>query len=222
MLQVPAVPATERNKISWAILVGLATVAIYAIAGVLAEGLEPRLLPLSALDRAVPLLPGTIWIYLSIYFVYASSCILQRDMKAYGKFLSSYLVAYTGSTILFLAFPTTFPRDLYPATHGAGASLSESALYWFRLWDRPTNCFPSMHVASAVLATLPFRGRRPGLFVAFSIWSVLIGITTITTKQHYAADVVAGALFGWLCHHVAFRGDTSDDRGPRPSLLPTG
>jgi membrane-associated phospholipid phosphatase len=69
-----------------------------------------------------------------------------------------------------------------------------------------------MHVASAVLAALPFRERQPRLFVVFLIWAAAIGVTTITTKQHYAIDVLAGAFFGWLCHRVAFRTRSPDAR----------
>lgn len=196
---------TPRNKLGLAVLVGLATVWLYWISGWMAESLNPRVLPLSVIDRSVPLMPWTVWIYLSIYFVYAASCILQRDLDVYRKFLRSYLIAYLGSTVFFVVFPTTFPREMFTVQIGEEASLSEVVLWLFRLWDKPTNCFPSMHVASAVLAALPFRGQRPVLFWVFLIWAVAIGITTVTTKQHYAADVVAGAGFGWLCHLIVFR-----------------
>ncbi len=208
-----AVPEiTPRNKIALAVLVGFLTVFLYWFAGWVAEARGARELPLSAIDRAIPLMPWTVWIYLSIYFVYAASCILQNDLEIYRKFLKSYLIAYFGSTVFFLLFPTTFPRDAFVVRAGPDASVSEAVLSLFRLWDKPTNCFPSMHVASAVLATLPFRGQRPILFRVFAVWAVAIGVTTVTTKQHYAADVIAGAGFGWLCHFVAFRSKRVDPR----------
>lgn len=200
---------TPRNKLWLGAGVALITIFLYWSSGFMAERMAPRVLPLSPIDRYVPLVPGTVWIYLSIYFVYAASCILQRDLEIYGKFLRSYLLAYLGSTAIFIAFPTTFPRELYVVASGAGASTSERVLEVFRLWDRPTNCLPSMHVASAVLAALPFRDRQHRLFVFFLGWAAAIGVATITTKQHYAIDVVAGAFFGWFCHWVTFRARSS-------------
>lgn len=211
---------TPRNKLWLGAAVALITILLYWFSGFMAETMSPRVLPLSPIDRLVPLLPGTVWIYLSIYFVYAASCILQKDLEAYAKFLRSYLLAYLGSTLIFLLFPTTFPRELFALQTGPGATTSERVLVLFRLWDRPTNCLPSMHVASAVLAALPFRDRQPRLFVAFLIWAAAIGVTTVTTKQHYVIDVVAGVLFGWLCHRFAFR-TRSSDAGSGTGLLTT-
>lgn len=201
---------TPRNKLWLGAGVGLITIILYWFSGFMAETMEPRILPLSPVDRLVPLMPGTVWIYLSIYFVYAASCILQRDLEVYGKFLRSYLLAYFGSTVIFLVFPTTFPRELFAVAEGPDVGTSEKVLLLFRLWDRPTNCLPSMHVASAVLAALPFRDREPRRFLIFAVWAAAIGVTTITTKQHYAIDVVAGALFGWFCYWVTFRARSSD------------
>lgn len=210
MFSVFSLVITPRNKLWLAAGVAAITIGLYWFSGFVAEAMTPRVLPLSPIDRLVPLLPGTVWIYLSIYFIYAASCILQKDLEVYGKFLRSYLLAYFGSTVIFLLFPTTFPREMFALETGTRATMSEEVLLLFRLWDRPTNCLPSMHVASAVLAALPFRDRRPRLFVAFLIWAAAIGVTTVTTKQHYAVDVVAGALFGWACHRFAFRTRSSD------------
>lgn len=200
---------TPRNKLWLGAGVALITILLYWFSGFMAERMGPRVLPLSPIDRHLPLMPGTVWIYLSIYFVYAASCILQRDLEAYGKFLRSYLIAYFGSTVIFLAYPTTFPRELFLVASGPEASASERVLELFRLWDRPTNCLPSMHVASAVLAALPFRDRQPRLYLTFLAWAAAIGVATVTTKQHYAIDVVTGAFFGWFCHWLTFRARSS-------------
>lgn len=218
MFSVFSLVITPRNKLWLGAAVAAITILLYWFSGFMAEALSPRVLPLSLIDRLVPLVPGTVWIYLSIYFVYAASCILQKDLEVYGRFLRSYLLAYFGSTVIFLLFPTTFPREMFVIGSGPSATTSEEVLVLFRLWDRPTNCLPSMHVASAVLAALPFRDRQPRLYVTFLIWAAAIGVTTVTTKQHYAIDVVTGAVFGWLCHRVAFR-TRSSDAGSGTSLL---
>lgn len=192
---------TEKNKLWLALLVGTFAMTSYKIAGEVTMHLDPRMLPFSALDRAVPLLPWTFWIYLSVYGIYISSCLLQKDLQVFGRFLLSYLIGYGLSTIFFVLYPTTFPRELFPLDGVDGASAA--GLAWFRALDRPTNCLPSMHVASCVMVTLPFRGKRPVLFGLFSFWTLAISVATLTTKQHYLVDVVTGALFGLACYAAA-------------------
>ncbi len=60
---------------------------------------------------------------------------------------------------------------------------------------------PSMHVASSYLAALSlWRGRRT-LFAVWLSWATAIAVSTLTAKQHYAIDVLAGAVLAlgfWL------------------------
>ncbi len=60
---------------------------LYGLTGQIAMGLEPRVLSFSSVDRAVPFLPWTFWIYSSVYFIYFASAALQRDANALKKFL---------------------------------------------------------------------------------------------------------------------------------------
>jgi len=179
--------------------VGTLTVALYGISGKVAFGREPRLLEMSVWEGAIPLLPWTVWIYSSVYFIYLASCALQRDEKQYRQFLSGYVFAYALSGIFFVLYPTTFPREQFPLSLEA-PSFTEYFFLWFRTIDLPTNCLPSMHVGSCVMSTLPFYKRRPRVFILFSIWSIAIVATTLTTKQHYFVDLIAGAGFGAFTH----------------------
>ncbi len=59
----------------------------------------------------------------------------------------------------------------------------------------PYVCFPSMHVALSILpALLSLRAFRSPFFKAFSLASaVLISLSTLTLKEHFLVDSVAGA-----------------------------
>lgn len=194
---------TEKNKLWLAIIVGVFATVSYKLAGEVSMGLNPRVLHLSPVDVAIPVIPWTVWIYVSVYLTYLASVLLQKDMAVLGRFLITYVLAYGVSMFFFMVYPTTFPRDLYPIPDGAG--ISGAALEFFRSTDRPTNCLPSMHVASCVMLTLPFYKRRPWVFVGFGLWTLAISITTMTTKQHYAIDVVSGGVFGAVCYYLAPR-----------------
>ncbi len=196
---------SQTRKWTLTIAVGSFAVVLYGLAGQVTMGLEPSVLSFSLVDRAVPFLPWTFWIYASVYLIYFASAALQRDANAFNKFLYGYVLAYASSALFFICVPTTFPRELFPLPQEA-ATFSEATLQWFRGIDRPTNCLPSMHVASAVMSTLVFYRRRPFVFMIFCAWAVCISVTTLTTKQHFFVDVVAGAGFGVFCHLVVFKG----------------
>jgi len=220
-------PLTPRNRLWFAAAVALWVTLVYGLVGQWSLHLSPRTLPLSRIDRWVPFWPDSFWVYASIYLVYALSCILQRELKTFRVFLYAYSLAYVGSALFFLAYPTTFPRQLFPVTVSDTASLGAQGLSWFRTFDHPTNCLPSMHVASVTMAALPFYGQKRKTFVAFAVWGTAIAVSTLTTKQHYVIDVVAGSLYGWVCYrgaHWLFSHDpslhtslNSEPRSPRAS-----
>lgn len=205
-MQLPTLPflANPQNRWWWAIGVGTYATLVYALSGWLAAGLDPRTLSFSALDSALPFIPETFWIYSSIYLIYFVSCAFQKDMHVFSRFMYGYVLAYSLSAIFFLIYPTAFPRADYPLPADLDP-WTTTAFGWLRVTDAPTNCFPSMHVVSAVMSTLPFYGKRPRLFIFFSIWATAISVATLTTKQHYAIDVPAGALFGTFSYLVALK-----------------
>jgi hypothetical protein len=181
---------TPDNKLAVTLIVAALTVTLYAVSGRVALLLEPSVLSMTSWDSAIPLVPWTFWVYVSVYVTYFASCFLQRDLERFGRFVCGYLLSYVMAAVFFVVYPTTFPRDDFPLPSGAG-ELTRACFTWFRSLDAPTNCLPSMHVATAVMSSLPFHRRRPLLFAAFCAWSLAIALTTLTTKQHY---VVSGAL----------------------------
>jgi len=72
-------------------------------------------------------------------------------------------------------------------------------------FDRPYNCFPSLHVGYAVLAALTCYRIHRGWGIAALVYAALIGISTLYTKQHYIVDVVAGALLAYVAYLVFLR-----------------
>ena len=197
---------TQRNRLWMAAAFGFAAMALYGVVGAATEELSPTVLPFWAIDRGTPLIPWTFWVYATIYLIYAAACLLLDDLRALRAFLTSYAIANVLSSVVFLAFPTTFPRDLFPVgVSQLSEPVSSQALAWFRTVDRPTNCFPSMHVGCATLSALAFRRRQPRLFIVFAVWASAISVATMTTKQHYFIDVIGGATLGVASYWIAER-----------------
>ncbi len=107
--------------------------------------------------------------------------------------------------VFFLVVPVQGPR---PAV--AGQNLMFRML---ESYDRPLNCFPSLHVGLAVYTVLSAGGildgrlsagiRRTILSLAW-LWTGLIAYAALATKQHYAVDLPAGALLAYICHAHAW------------------
>ena len=68
--------------------------------------------------------------------------------------------------------------------------------------DQPYNDFPSLHASLSTLVAVHWLrvDRRVGTFVA--LWAALIVLSTVFVKQHYVADLVAGALLAFAVSRV--------------------
>ena len=163
----------------------------------------PQLLPWTRIDGAVPFIPATFWVYFSDYFLVGSAFMLTRTGAEVKRFARAYFALLFTGALVHLVWPTTFPRDAFPLV---GGGFTERAFTMLRQIDLPTSCMPSMHVAGSYLAAFSlFRHRRRFLLV-WSAWATAVAISTLTAKQHYAIDVVAGlamaaifwALFFWV------------------------
>jgi len=155
-----------------------------------------------ALDRLLPLTPTWALVYGALYlflivlpvFVVQQEEMIRRTVWAY---LTVWSVAYT----CFLLYPTVAPR---PDTV-TGDGFAVWGLRFLYHADPPYNCFPSIHVAHSFVSALACHRvhRRLGL-VALSCAS-LVAISTLFTKQHYVADVIAGIFLALAANAVFLR-----------------
>ncbi len=164
---------------------------------------DPARLFFFPLEATIPFLGWTVPIYLSA-FPQAASVVRLIDRENLGKTTVAAGGLVLIHTLIFAVFPTTYPRP-------TGLSISPPFLdLLYRLIclaDSPRNCFPSLHVSIATLIALVIWRCRRRLGVAFLCWALLIAISTLTTKQHYALDVLAGTALAVLAYFIVFRGE---------------
>jgi membrane-associated phospholipid phosphatase len=161
-----------------------------------------RLLPWTAVDAAVPFVPATLWIYFSDYLLVATAFLLCRNWSEVRRFVRAYFALLVVGSTAHLLWPTTFPRDAFPVS---GPGITVTAFQLLRRVDLPTSCLPSMHVAGSYLAAFSLWRHRPSVRAAWLVWATAIAVSTLTAKQHYLVDVVAGlgmaaafwAVFFW-------------------------
>jgi membrane-associated phospholipid phosphatase len=139
---------------------------------------------------------------------------LVRDDRGVRTALASFIGVTAVLFAVFLAYPTAYPRPEW--TGGGLLSLPLALIYRI---DLPRNCLPSGHVTAAFLTAFAVRQCRPRLGAALIFWAVAISVSTLTTKQHYFWDVVAGVLLsaaGYAAAHAYFAAPE-----PRDLLTPS-
>lgn len=146
-------------------------------------------------DRAVPLIPDFIWIYILAFPFWAVSYILaaQRGKETFYRFVATDLTVHLACFILFLLVPTTNVRPEL-----AGSTIAEKMLQFIYNMDggtSPSNLFPSIHCYVSWLCYRGLNGAKeiPKWYQNFSlVFAVLVIISTQVLKQHYVVDAVAG------------------------------
>ncbi len=174
------------------LITAVGAIGFFYFYGKAAAAPEPKLLPMSDLELAIPLLPWTIVFYLSDYLYILLLVALLRNQTAFSRASYGVFLGVVISLSIFVIYPTTYPRS--SVTLDPPWSWLFAFLHGF---DAPSNCFPSLHVSNTLIPTWYCAGQLPQtsrLRKCLWIWAIAICISTVTTKQHYAVDVLGGIL----------------------------
>ena len=172
----------------------------YLVIAVVTRG-RTQHLPELALDRMIPLQPAWAPIYLSYFlFPFLPMLVIRQEEQVRRTFLAWLMVWLVGYAC-FLAYPTTLPRPI--------GELGVGFFAWFLLGiyeaNAPRNCFPSLHVATPFVAALSCWRVHRGVGLAAVLWASIVALSTLFTKQHYAADVIAGIILAGMAYAIFLR-----------------
>ena len=212
-------PREGAPWVVWKYLFAFGTVAIvmgmYFPLSFLTEGRSYDLT--TDIDRAVPFMPWTWWIYFPIYLVGILFAVgTFRDLDVYLRALICMILGQLIITVCYWFLPSTYPRPCYEWVDGsfvmqqealctAVSGTMKTVMIWFWNIDPPNNTFPSAHVALSAMTALAMwhernRYRWVSILVAIGVF-----VTVHTTKQHYFADAVAGLLVAIFTYFLIFR-----------------
>lgn len=155
----------------------------------------------TAWDLAIPFLPWTLLIYggAFLYWFLAILFIMRSGKENAFQFLCTHCVCLLIALFFFVFLPTTNTR---PEIVGSGLWDWGMRLVYFL--DTPDNLFPSLHCELSWLCYLALkkdpRMPRYGKVLA-CVFSLMVFVSTLTTKQHILIDVVSG----WLIAELTFR-----------------
>ncbi len=189
-----------RVSLSMVVLVSL--VPFYIFIGELAR--ERTLhVPLLALDRIVPLQPIWALVYGPLYlFLILLPVLVVRQDEQIRRTVLAYLTVWIVAYACFLLYPTTASRP----DKVIGEGFAVWGLRFLYSSDPPYNCFPSLHVAHSFVSALTVHRVHRGVGNAATVSAVLVAVSTLFTRQHYVADVIAGVLLASMAYVVFLRG----------------
>jgi membrane-associated phospholipid phosphatase len=175
----------------WA-LIGLAMFGIWAgsyfLVGRLVDPSRVRYLP-ALLEARMPLRPEFSLIYILLYPSFLLPFFVVRDRAVLMRLVTADLLVFAVCSVVFLAFPVAYPRPELPA---GSQGLGVWVLTLVQGSDPAWNCLPSEHCAVALLAALVMWESDGRVGVYGLVTALLIGVSTLYTKQHYLVDVLSG------------------------------
>ncbi|MGI9272615.1 MAG: phosphatase PAP2 family protein [Woeseiaceae bacterium] len=154
---------------------------------------ESPILVDNALERAIPFLPWTIWIYFS-FFVFIGSTVFRVEDRLFWQFIISSSLAACIAWSIVLLFPVTFDR---PDPAMIDSDLYRQIYTFVHEADPSHITFPSLHVAVTWICNF-LLWNRSGRWLRIAL-GVAISLSTLFTKQHLVSDVFGGVALAWFC-----------------------
>ena len=156
------------------------------------------------LDDAIPFWPWTSWCYLPFYAgVFVIAIAGFRHRRLFNRAALAVICVMVIGAMCHVLIGAEYPRPVLRAPY---PDISSAFMAWVQRIDPPGNVFPSLHVAHTSLLSLILIKDRPRLGAVALVMATLLAISTLTTKQHFIADVVAGYVLAFAGRAFALRG----------------
>ena len=147
------------------------------------------------IDKKIPLVPWTVTVY-SLWFPLIAVfpvVLYYFSREVYVMYQISIIISNVVSTIIYVAYPTTFEREAPPDTFwGRALKFVYAASF------KGINCAPSLHCIHCfitIVMALMCVPLLPVLKIVFIAVAVGIIISTQLTKQHVLIDALTALPF---------------------------
>jgi len=158
--------------------------------------------PALEVDRLLPLAPTWALVYGALYvFLIVLPVFVIQQEELIRRTVWAYLTVWTMSYVCFLLYPTVAPRP--DAVTGQGFAVW--GLRFLYDSDPPYNCFPSIHVAHSFVSALACYRVHRRLGTVAIVCAALVAMSTLFTKQHYVADLIAGVFLALVAYALFLR-----------------
>lgn len=155
-----------------------------------------KILQPSTLDRMIPFVPNTVYLYESLLMLMPIAPWLMKSKFELNRYAQGLLAVSLAGFAIFFLYPTEIVRS---------KGLQQTNFLYRTLLqiDGESNVFPSLHAAFAVFhagcCCWVFRTSPSGNGISwfFRGWALAIIAATLLTKQHVVMDALAGAALGF-------------------------
>ena len=155
----------------------------------------------TAWDRKIPYRPIFALVYFSTYIFVILPFFFLSDAQLFYTLLISIIAISIASSLIHAIVPSKIER-VEEITFGG---TSGWMLGLFQKTCKPYGNFPSMHVGLSIpVIAANFMALGPAAGFITLVWGILIALSTLFTKQHYIADVLAGIIGGSLIFTLVF------------------
>lgn len=171
-------------------------------------------------DSWLPFNHYWILVYAWVYVFLFLPVFVVKGKESFKFVAKAFILVNLISVAIFVLMPARYPRPVVPT--------QDEFLWWGTalnyLLDKPVNCFPSLHVGNAFLASMiAFHYRRRVGAIAWSL-AALISVSTLYMKQHFIADIAMGFALAFTIYRFYFkpRAYTVGDQTPMPEWMSLG
>jgi len=161
---------------------------------------DAKTVPLTAVDYYVKPHFLAVWFYLS-FFLLLFLAVYLSEKKNSILFIKLIIINSVISLIVFVFYPTFIVDNDYYILQKDNP-ISFKVLSFIIDTDVRSNCFPSLHIANSLLATIfLFRIKNKLVTLISSVWFCLIAWSVLSTGQHYFYDILGGILLSTLSYY---------------------
>jgi membrane-associated phospholipid phosphatase len=165
--------------------------------------------PALSLDARIPQQPAWVLVYGALYlFLILLPVFVVRQEELIRRTVFAYLAVWIAAYVCFFLYPTVAPRS---GDAVVGDGFAAWGLRFLYASDPPYNCFPSLHVAHSFVSALSTYRVHRGLGIVASIFALMVGVSTLFTRQHYILDVIAGIFLAFAAYAVFLRKTRRED-----------
>jgi len=171
----------------------------------------------STFDMVFPFDYRWVFLYISVYPMFLLPYFYVRRSRSLITLTAGYFIMLVISYTIFVILPVAFAHRPVLEDSSDSATWAMNAVYG---QDPAWNCLPSTHCGVAVLSAIAvFRdNKKLGTWVMLT--ALLIGISTLFTKQHYLIDVIAGYTLGGIVYWTLYR--IVEPKMPKTIPMPKG
>lgn len=163
-----------------------------------------RPLPLSPVDEWFPFWPWTVVPYMLFFLLgFPVALLIQTDRVLY-RAIRAYFLCLAMTIPFFVFWPTVCPR---PDISGREPSWDITLYRWLTEVDTTACSFPSMHIMLPTIVCWTVFAERRWWAKWYAGALLLLSLTILTTKQHYAWDWLGGLAIAVMALWLAGRWD---------------